>query len=34
LLTDTQIDQARVFLVVNDKAKNQNGKVRLEMSLK
>jgi uncharacterized protein DUF748 len=34
LLTDTQIDPARVFLVVNDKAKNQNGKVRLEMSLK
>jgi hypothetical protein len=34
LLTGTQIDPARVFLVVNDKAKNQNGKVRLEMSLK
>jgi Domain of Unknown Function (DUF748) len=34
LLTDTQIDPARVFLVVNDKAKNESGKVRLEMSLK
>jgi Domain of Unknown Function (DUF748) len=34
LLTGTQIDPARVFLVVNDKAKNQNGKIRLEMSLK
>ena len=34
LLTGTQIDPARVFLVVNDKAKNDNGKVRLEMSLK
>jgi len=34
LLADTQIDPARVFLVVNDKAKNENGKVRLEMSLK
>jgi hypothetical protein len=34
LLTGTQIDPSRVFLVVNDKAKNQNGKVRLEMSLK
>ena len=34
LLTGTQIDPARVFLVVNDKAKNENGKVRLEMSLK
>jgi hypothetical protein len=34
LLTDTQIDPARVFLVVNDKAKNENGRVRLEMSLK
>ena len=34
LLTGTQIDPARVCLVVNDKAKNQSGKVRLEMSLK
>jgi hypothetical protein len=34
LLKDTQIDPARVFLVVNDKAKSQDGKVRLELSLK
>src|SRR5258707_4471703 len=34
LLTDTQLDPARGFLVVNDKAKNQDGKVRLELSLK
>jgi hypothetical protein len=34
LLTDTQVDPARVFLVVNDKAKNQDGKVRLELSLR
>jgi hypothetical protein len=34
LLTDTQIDPARVFLVANDKAKKQDGKVRLELSLK
>jgi hypothetical protein len=34
LLTDTQIDPARVFLAVNDKAKNQDGKVRLELSLR
>jgi Domain of Unknown Function (DUF748) len=34
LLTETQMDPARVFLVVNDKAKNQDGKVRLELSLK
>ncbi len=34
LLTDTQLDPARVFLVVNDKAKNQEGKVRLELSLR
>ncbi|MEP6546971.1 MAG: DUF748 domain-containing protein [Gammaproteobacteria bacterium] len=34
LLTDTQIDPARVFLVANDKARNQDGKVRLELSLK
>jgi hypothetical protein len=34
LLTDTQIDPARVFLVANDKAKGQDGKVRLELTLK
>jgi len=34
LLTGTQVDPARVFLVVNDKAKSQDGRVRLEMSLK
>jgi len=34
LLTDTQVDPERVFLVVNDKAKNQDGKVRLELSLR
>ena len=34
LLTDTQLDPARVFLVVNDKAKNQDGHVRLELTLK
>jgi hypothetical protein len=34
LLTDTQIDPARVFLVANDKAKDQDGKVRLELTLK
>jgi Domain of Unknown Function (DUF748) len=34
LLTGTQIDPARVFLVANDKAKNQDGAVRLEMSLR
>jgi hypothetical protein len=34
LLADSQLDPARVFLVVNDKAKNQDGKVRLELSLK
>jgi hypothetical protein len=34
LLTDTQIDPERVFLAVNDKAKNENGMVRLELSLK
>ena len=33
LLTDTQVDPARVFLVANDKAKAQDGKVRLELSL-
>lgn len=34
LLTDSQLDPARVFLVANDKAKNQDGKVRLEMALR
>ncbi len=34
LLTDTQLDPARVFLVANDKAKDQDGLVRLELSLK
>ena len=34
MLTDTQIDPERVFLVGSDKAKNENGKVRLELSLK
>jgi hypothetical protein len=34
LLTGTQVDPARVFLAVNGKAKNQDGKVRLELSLK
>ncbi|MGC1521185.1 MAG: DUF748 domain-containing protein, partial [Steroidobacteraceae bacterium] len=34
LLTDTQVGADRVFLVVNDKAKSQDGKVRLELSLK
>ncbi|HWG68239.1 MAG TPA: DUF748 domain-containing protein [Steroidobacteraceae bacterium] len=33
LLTDTQVDPARVFLVVNNKVKNQDGKVRLQLSL-
>ncbi|MEP6886198.1 MAG: DUF748 domain-containing protein [Gammaproteobacteria bacterium] len=34
LLTGTQIDPARVFLVANDKAKNHDGMVRLELSLR
>jgi hypothetical protein len=34
LLTGTQVDAERVFLVANDKAKNDSGKVRLEMSLR
>jgi len=34
LLKDTQIDPARVFLVANDKAKAEGGKVRLELSLR
>lgn len=33
LLTDTQIDPARVFLVANDKAKAQASAVRLELTL-
>jgi Domain of Unknown Function (DUF748) len=34
LLTDTQIDPERVFLAVSDKAKNEAGLVRLELTLK
>jgi hypothetical protein len=34
LLSGTQIDPQRVFLVANDKAKNQGGLVRLELSLR
>jgi hypothetical protein len=34
LLTDTQLDPERVFLALNDKTKNENGMVRLELSLK
>jgi hypothetical protein len=34
LLTGTQINPERVFLVANDKAKNQDGRVRLELSLR
>ena len=34
LLGDSQIDPARVFLVANDKAKNQDGRVRLELTLR
>jgi hypothetical protein len=34
LLQDKQIDPERVFLVANDKAKSEGGKVRLELSLK
>jgi hypothetical protein len=34
LLTGTQIDPERVFLVANDKAKNHEGAVRLEFSLR
>jgi Domain of Unknown Function (DUF748) len=33
LLSDTQIDPARVFLVANGKANIQNGAVRVEMTL-
>jgi hypothetical protein len=34
LLADSQLDPERVFLVLNDKAKNKDGMVRLELSLK
>jgi hypothetical protein len=34
LLTNTELDPERVFLVVNDKAKNHEGQVRLELSLR
>jgi hypothetical protein len=34
LLTGTQIAPERVFLVANDKAKSQDGRVRLELSLR
>jgi hypothetical protein len=34
LLTDAQIAPDRVFLVANDKAKGQDGRVRLELSLR
>jgi hypothetical protein len=34
LLTGTQLDPERVFLVGNDKAKNHDGVVRLELSLR
>jgi hypothetical protein len=34
LLTGTQIEPGRVFLVANDKAKNEDGRVRLELSLR
>jgi len=34
LLTGTQIDPGRVFLVANDKAKNEDGRIRLELSLR
>jgi hypothetical protein len=34
LLTGTQIAPERVFLVANDKAKNLDGRVRLELSLR
>ena len=34
LLNDTQVEPARVFLVANDKARQQNGRVQLELSLK
>jgi hypothetical protein len=34
LLTNTEMDPERVFLVVNDKAKSHDGQVRLELSLR
>jgi hypothetical protein len=34
LLTDTQVEPDRVFLVANDKATGKDGVVRLELSLK
>jgi hypothetical protein len=34
LLTGTQVEPDRVFLVANDKAKSQDGQVRLELSLR
>jgi outer membrane protein OmpA-like peptidoglycan-associated protein len=34
LLKDSQIDPERVFLVANDKAKAEGGKVRLELSIR
>lgn len=34
LLTGTQLDPERVFLVANDKAKNHDGRVRLELTLR
>jgi hypothetical protein len=34
LLTGTQVDPGRIFLVANDKAKNHDGLVRLELSLR
>jgi Domain of Unknown Function (DUF748) len=34
LLSGTQIAPERVFLVANDKAKNQDGRVRLELALR
>lgn len=34
LLTGTQLDPERVYLVANDKAKNHDGRVRLELSLR
>jgi histidine ammonia-lyase len=34
LLTETQIDAGRVFLVANDKATAKDGAVRLELSLR
>jgi Domain of Unknown Function (DUF748) len=34
LLTDAQVAPDRVFLVANDKAKGQDGRVRLELSLR